>query len=69
MKRYEAVHVREEILDKQENRQKIWGGQRTQPNSAEFEGKENSAEEKYSFLIHYLNHFIVVNEGMNMHPF
>ena len=30
-------------------------GKRTQPNAAEFEGKENSAEDKYSSLIHYLN--------------
>ena len=30
-------------------------GKRTQPNAAEFEGKENSAKDKYSFLIHYLN--------------
>ena len=29
----------------------------SEPNAAGFEGKENSAKDKHSFLIHYLNSF------------
>ena len=43
------------VADDVREQEKIDGGKKTQPNTNSTEGKENSAEDKYSFLIHYLN--------------